>query len=143
MYDGKECLREGGTILLGRHSQETGRHYKKRADMTVGVRPKNLKKKYLSIVWMSFHRRPFTLSQLVFRGPLYFLGYKIGKNKLLRPVEYVLKFLHTLGIIFLEKPSLVIVQSPPAFAPIAVMFYSLFTRLQYAVDAHTSYRFLV
>ena len=106
--------------------------------MTVGVRPKNLKKKYLSIVWMSFHRRPFTLSQLVFRGPLYFLGYKIGKNKLLRPVEYVLKFLHTLGIIFLEKPSLVIVQSPPAFAPIAVMFYSLFTRLQYAVDAHTS-----
>lgn len=95
-------------------------------------------KKVIYIVWMKYHRRPHTLSKDVLNAKLYFLGYRLGKSRFWRPMEYAIKGIHMFRILVRERPDLVFVQSPPSVCPVFIAIYSIIFKTPYVIDAHTS-----
>jgi len=100
-------------------------------------------KKNIFIAWAPYSRRSESLVQeldmelrlihhLQFQRPLY------------APFKYVLQTIHTLSLLFKERPRVVFVQDPPIFASMSVYLYHCLARLLwhnqrtgYVIDAHT------
>lgn len=94
--------------------------------------------KRLYIVWYSFARRAETLAREV-NAQVFFLYEKRVNNRWLKPLRYLVQGWKTWRLLERERPSVVIAQSPPIFAPFTV---ALWCKLRgkkhttYVIDCH-------
>jgi glycosyltransferase involved in cell wall biosynthesis len=90
----------------------------------------------LFITWYPSCRRSDALAAAL-GGKSYLIHYGDFKRPIIAPFKYCLQTLVTLYQLCRERPSLVIVASPPVFAILPVWIYCRLARVQYVVDAHT------
>lgn len=96
------------------------------------------RKKVIFIAWTKFHKRTYTLSHEVLNAEPFFLGFRIGRSRLWRSFEYLVKTTQTFSILLKEKPNLIFAQSGPSYCPLSVAIYSMIFKTLYVIDAHTS-----
>ena len=60
-----------------------------------------------------------------------------GQCPLTAPLRYFCQSLRTLRLLFVKRPKIVFVQSPPSFAVIFVYLYSVLSSSRFIVDAHS------
>jgi glycosyltransferase involved in cell wall biosynthesis len=87
------------------------------------------------IVWHPYSRRAQLLSKKL--GLQLRLVHTLKRRYYLAPLRYVLQAVRTWRYLWVERPRLVFVQSPPIFAALIVYLYSRVARTQYVIDAHT------
>jgi hypothetical protein len=96
--------------------------------------------KAIFIVWSAHSRRAETLATEL--GAQVFFVYEGGlTSKWLKLLRYVVQIWKTWGLLEKERPELVIVQSPPIFAPLIVATWcrlgaKLGRRVPYIIDCH-------
>jgi glycosyltransferase involved in cell wall biosynthesis len=94
--------------------------------------------KRLFIVWYSHSRRAETLSREV-NAQLVFLDELSFKKRWFKPLHYLALGWKTWRLLERERPVLVIVQSPPIFAPLTVALWCKLRRKKrttYVIDCH-------
>ncbi|HEX6230474.1 MAG TPA: glycosyltransferase [Actinomycetota bacterium] len=67
-----------------------------------------------------------------------FLASTRRRGLLLAPFKYASMGVKTLRLLFARRPRLVLVQSPPSFAPMAVWLYAALSGAGFVVDAHSA-----
>src|SRR5262245_54091029 len=88
------------------------------------------------ITWYPYCRRSDALAQQIgARSCL--VHYFRFKVPWLAPIKYVLQTLKTLSILFRERPSQVLVASPPISAPFVIWLLSHVLRYRFVIDAHS------
>jgi glycosyltransferase involved in cell wall biosynthesis len=99
---------------------------------------KELNSKQIYIGWIPFQRRALSL-QKRFEFDVNFISFSL-RHRLLRPMEYVVKSLHTLAILFRDKPATVWLQLPPSFLLHITFVYKFFFNrsLVVIVDCHNA-----
>jgi len=89
-------------------------------------------KNIVFICWAKYQRRSEVLAK-VLGAEILFLP-NIFENSTLRIFDYLIKFLRTFKFVFLRKPNLVFIQSPPTF----ICLVPLLFRIEYIVDIHNT-----
>ena len=99
---------------------------------------KELTLKQIYIGWVPFQRRALSLKKR-FEFDVIFLSLSY-KYRLFRPLEYVVKSLQTLLVLFRDKPSTVWLQLPPSFLLHITFIYKFFFNrsLVVIVDCHNA-----
>lgn len=64
---------------------------------------------------------------------------KIGNINLPVLFRYVWQTYKTILVLFKDRPEIVIVQNPPVFAPLVVLFYCKMLGARFMIDSHTSF----
>ncbi|MEM7502616.1 MAG: glycosyltransferase [Pseudomonadota bacterium] len=88
------------------------------------------------VSWEPSNSRSATLAEQ-FDAECWFIHYLSLKNPWLAPIKYVLQTIRTWYDLFRQRPSLVFVQNPPVFAPLAVWVYCALTNSRFIIDSHT------
>ncbi|MHB8392085.1 MAG: glycosyltransferase [Acidobacteriaceae bacterium] len=84
------------------------------------------------ITWKGYQRRSEVLAPLLDADVLFFPH--VFRSKVLRPLDYLLKFIRTTVYLIRVRPPLVILQAPPLFAALA----AILTKTRYIVDVHNA-----
>ncbi len=94
--------------------------------------------KRLYIVWYSHARRAETLTRELNAQVVFLFETRI-KNRWLKPLRYMIQGWKTWHLLDRERPSVVIAQSPPIFAPLTVALWCKLhgkKRFTYVIDCH-------
>lgn len=92
--------------------------------------------KTVFISWMPHNWRSQVLAEAVCARN-YFVHYFKFKRARYAPAKYILQFFKTLSILSAEKPTAIIVATPPVFAAFAVYLYARIAKKPFMIDAHT------
>ncbi len=99
---------------------------------------RGMSKKRLYIVWYSHARRAETMARDVNAQVIYLYEARL-KNRWLKPLRYLMQGWNTWKLLERERPSAVIVQTPPIFAPLVVVLWCWLrgrNRAAYVIDCH-------
>ena len=113
----------------GREGQRKGQHRKAR----------ELQNKIIFIVWAPHGVRAKNIAESL-GAHVEFIHWKF-KQKIYSPVKYPILFLKTVRILFKERPSIIICQSPPMFCAGAAIVYKTLVRkkdIKIIIDAHSA-----
>lgn len=88
------------------------------------------------VTWYPYCRRSDALAEQI-EARSYLVHYFRFKVPWLAPIKYVLQTLKTLVILFRERPTDVIVASPPITAPFVVWLLSRVFAYRFVIDAHS------
>lgn len=101
--------------------------------------------KILFVVWYGFARRAETLSREIGAQVVYIYAGRL-KKAWLTPLRYLVQAGQTWRLLERERPAVVLVQSPPVFAPLVVAIWCKFRgksgrghsarRVPYVIDCH-------
>ena len=69
---------------------------------------------------------------------LHFVELKVRRTSYTAPFRYISQFFQTLRLLFIKRPKIVFVQSPPSFAVMAVALYCRLAGAGYVIDAHSA-----
>jgi len=94
------------------------------------------KKKGALIAWVEYQRRVEVLAPFLELEVYYFSYSWETRSKILKAFSFVPKFFKTLVCLFRNRPSLVLVQFPPAPALYCVALYAWLTGARYVSDCH-------
>jgi glycosyltransferase involved in cell wall biosynthesis len=84
------------------------------------------------LVWRGYQRRAEVLGPKL--GAEVFYLPNLFRSKMLRPLDYLVKLLRSIRILWASRASIVFVQSPPLYGALA----ALLLRIPYVVDAHNN-----
>lgn len=98
-----------------------------------------MNQKIIFISWTLFAKRTELLGRAL-DADIFYIG-KVVKFegmlwKLFSPVDYTIKTIKSLSILFKEKPTIVFVQNPPSIAPIVIVFFSKLLKFKTVIDSH-------
>ena len=94
--------------------------------------------KKVFISWAPYSRRSQSLAAELDMTP-YLIHHLKFQRPVYAPIKYILQALHTLVLLFKERPRIVFVQDPPIFASVIVYIYTVLTfgQARFIVDAHS------
>jgi glycosyltransferase involved in cell wall biosynthesis len=94
--------------------------------------------KKIFISWAPYSRRSQSLAAELDMDP-YLIHYLKFQRPIYAPFKYILQALHSLALLFKERPRIVFVQDPPMFASLVVYIYTVLTlgQARFIVDAHS------
>lgn len=96
------------------------------------------KRKKIYIVWNPFQRRAQSLAYSLDMDVHYFHYKWEEKGRIFKVLSYIFKFTSTLSVLFLRRPSYVVVQLAPTPLLYAVALYCFFTGNKYISDCHNT-----
>ena len=88
------------------------------------------------VSWINYHGRSQGFIDNLDMTPIY-IKKIMFISKILLPVRYLMNSIETLFRLLIERPTGIIVMSPPIFAVISVYIYALLTRTNFVVDNHS------
>jgi glycosyltransferase involved in cell wall biosynthesis len=91
---------------------------------------------WIFITWYPYCRRSDAIAEQI-GARSYLVHYLRFKVPYLAPLKYILQCIKTLWILFRNRPSLVLVASPPVFAPLLIWLLSKPLRYVFVIDAHS------
>jgi hypothetical protein len=94
-------------------------------------------KKTEFIYWTRQSRRGEWLAKYAFKCPIKKFHYSISNPKILKPVDYLVKFFATLIHLNQTRPEIVICQAGPILAPFAASLYCKLFGAKLIIDCHT------
>ena len=92
---------------------------------------------WIFIAWAPYSRRSEVFAKTI-GGKLYCIHYLRFQSPFYAPVKYVLQAIHTLHILFLERPQAIHVQNPPFICGLVVYFYCCLTKAKFVLDHHSA-----
>lgn len=93
--------------------------------------------KSIFIVWAPVAPRSKLLTEKLGLDQIY-LVYALKRKVYLAPIRYILQAIRTIQILIKERPNLVFIQNPPVFAVGIIYLYSILSRTNYIIDAHSA-----
>jgi len=88
-----------------------------------------------AVMWVPYEERTEQIAELL-GATLHSVHYLRYKRPLLAPIKYGPQFLKTLAVLRRQRPSIVYVMNPPAFAALSVYLYGRASGTPYVMDTH-------
>ncbi len=95
-----------------------------------------LSKKSVFIIWKEYQRRVEVMAPYLGAECFYFHYSWEERSKFFKALSYILKTFNTLKCLLQNKPSIILVQFPPAPPLYAVAFYAWLSGAKYVSDCH-------
>jgi glycosyltransferase involved in cell wall biosynthesis len=89
------------------------------------------------VAWMSYSRRSEVFAKAL-GGELYCIQYLSRRSRYQAPIRYTLQGLHTLWVLFRERPQAVHVQNPPFVCSWVVLLYCRVAGARFVIDHHSA-----
>ncbi len=93
--------------------------------------------RWVFIAWAPHGRRTESLAREL-GAKLYFIHYLKFQSPSYAPVKYILQSLRTLQVLFVERPDVVFVQSPPFVCSLMVYLYCFISGTRFVLDHHSA-----
>ncbi len=92
---------------------------------------------WVMISWAPYSRMSQTFAKEL-GGKLHCIHYLRFQSPIHAPIKYILMAMHTLFVLFRERPNAVHVQNPPFIAGLVVNFYCLLTKTHFVLHYHSA-----
>ncbi|MDY6866959.1 MAG: hypothetical protein SVT56_03505, partial [Chloroflexota bacterium] len=93
--------------------------------------------RWVFIAWAPHGRRTESLAREL-GAKLYFIHYLKFQNPSYAPIKYILQSLRTLQVLFMERPDVVFIQSPPFVCSLVVYLYCFINGARFVLDHHSA-----
>jgi glycosyltransferase involved in cell wall biosynthesis len=92
--------------------------------------------KVIFLAWAKYHSRTDYLGKSL-NAKVYFIWQLNGTKRLFYPVKYLLQTWETIAILLRERPSVILVQTPPVFPALIACIYAYWRNVSVIIDTHS------